>query len=65
MLSSRRAPAAQPSLPYDEEAYELRYRIECFINKIKHFRRVATRCEKTSLSFFSILCIAAAMIWLR
>jgi transposase len=50
---------------YDEEAYELRYRIECFINKIKHYRRVATRFEKTALSFFSMLCIAAAMIWLR
>jgi transposase len=50
---------------YDEAAYQLRYRIECFINKIKHYRRIATRFEKTALSFFSMLCLAAAMIWLR
>jgi transposase len=50
---------------FDKDTYRLRYRIECFINKIKHYRRVATRFEKTALSFFSMLCIAAAMIWLR
>jgi transposase len=50
---------------YDKTAYELRHRIECFINKIKHYRRIATRFDKTALSFFSLLCIAAAMIWLR
>lgn len=59
-LGSRTAEIA-----YDENAYGLRYRIECFINKIKHYRRVATRYEKTACSFFSMLCLAAAMIWLR
>jgi transposase len=59
-LASRTAEIA-----YDENAYGLRYRIECFINKIKHYRRIATRYEKTSCSFFSMLCLAAAMIWLR
>jgi len=52
-------------IAYDENAYGLRYRIECFINKIKHYRRIATRFEKTARSFFSMLCLAAAMIWLR
>jgi transposase len=54
-----------PELSYDEEAYKLRYRIECFINKIKHYRRIATRYEKTVLSFFSMLCLAEAMILMR
>jgi transposase len=53
------------ALHYDANAYGLRYRIECFINKIKHYRRIATRFEKTACSFFSLLCLAAAMIWLR
>jgi transposase len=53
------------TIPYDREAYKLRHRIECFINKIKHFRRIATRYDKTALSFFAMLCLAAAMIWLR
>jgi transposase len=52
-------------IAYDENAYGLRYRIECFINKIKHYRRIATRFEKTACCFFSMLCLASAMIWLR
>jgi transposase len=36
-----------------------------FINKIKHYRRIATRFEKTARNFFSMLVLAAAMIWLR
>lgn len=59
-LSSRTA-----EITYDKDAYGLRYRIECFINKIKHYRRVATRYEKTARNFLSMLGIAAAMIWLR
>jgi transposase len=34
-------------------------------NKIKHFRRIATRYEKTALSFASMLFLVGAMIWLR
>ena len=52
-------------IDYDKNAYGLRYRIECFINKIKHYRRVATRYEKTARNFLSMLALAAAMIWLR
>lgn len=59
-LSRRKAEIA-----YDENAYGLRHRIECFINKIKHYRRIATRFEKTASSFLSMLCLASAMIWLR
>jgi len=39
--------------------------IERFFNKIKHFRRIATRYEKTALSFASMLFLVGAMIWLR
>ena len=59
-LGSRTAEIA-----YDENAYGLRYLIECFINKIKHYRRVATRDEKTARNFLSMVSLAAAMIWLR
>ena len=50
---------------YDKHLYKERHLVECFINKIKHYRRIATRYEKTACSFFSMLCLAAAMIWLR
>lgn len=59
-LGSRKAEIA-----YDEDAYKLRYRIECFFNKIKHYRRVATRFEKLARNYHSMLYLAAAMIWLR
>jgi transposase len=50
---------------YDKELYKERHLVECFINKIKHFRRIATRYDKTATSFLSMLCLCAAMIWLR
>ena len=59
-LASRTAEIA-----YDENAYGLRYLIECFINKIKHYRRVATRFEKTAQNFLSMVTLAATMVWLR
>ena len=52
-------------IAYDASAYGLRYLIECFINKIKHYRRVATRYEKTARNFLSMVSLAGAMIWLR
>jgi len=52
-------------IAYDENAYGLRYLIECFFNKIKHYRRVATRYEKTARNFFSMVSLAAAIVWLR
>jgi transposase len=33
-------------------------------NRLKQFRRIATRHDKTATSFSSFLCIAAARIWL-
>jgi transposase len=59
-LSSRTA-----EIDYDRNAYGLRYRVECFINRIKHYRRVATRYEKTARNFLSMVSIAAAMVALR
>jgi transposase len=52
-------------IAYDKNAYGLRHLIECFINKIKHYRRVATRFEKLARNFLSMVNLAAAMIWLR
>ncbi|MFN3747028.1 MAG: IS5/IS1182 family transposase, partial [Hyphomicrobiaceae bacterium] len=34
-------------------------------NKLKHYRRIATRFEKLARNFHSMLYLAAAMIWLR
>ncbi len=52
-------------IPYDKHVYGERNLVERFFNKIKHFRRIATRYEKTALSFASMLFLVGAMIWLR
>jgi transposase len=53
------------AIPYDKDLYKERNLVEWFINKIKHYRRVATRYEKTVVSFAAVLFLAAAMIWLK
>jgi transposase len=49
----------------DWHLYKERHLVECFINKIKHFRRIATRYEKLAASYLSMLHIAGVLIWLR
>lgn len=53
------------TIPYDKDVYKERNLVERFFNKIKNFRRIATRYDKTALSFAAMLALAAAMIWLR
>jgi transposase len=48
----------------DFKTYKDRNRIERMFNRIKQFRRIATRYDKTRLSYESFLNLAAAMIWL-
>ena len=49
-------------LYYDQRRYKGRNRIERFFNKIKQFRRIATRYDKLARSFFAALCIVSAFI---
>ncbi len=51
--------------PFDEEQYEDRNKIERFFNRMKRYRRLATRYEKTVISFLAFWHIAAALDWLR
>lgn len=51
--------------PYDTELYKERNRIERFFNKLKHFRRVATRYDKLLANFMGFVKLAAIAIWLR
>lgn len=49
---------------YDAVLYRERNLIERLFNKLKHYRRLATRYEKTALSFLSFLNLIAAKLWL-
>ena len=58
-------PTRKRPIPYDFEAYKVRNLIERCFNKLKHFRRVATRYDRRALHFLSFVQIACAMIWMR
>ena len=58
--SNRKAPA-----DYDRHLYRERHLVECFINKIKHYRRIFSRFEKLDTRYLGFLHFTAALIWLR
>lgn len=51
--------------PLDKHHYAQRHLIECCFSKLKQFRRVATRFEKTARNFLAVVTIAAIVLWLR
>lgn len=50
---------------YDVELYKERNLVERFFNRIKHYRRIATRYEKSVRNYESFLHLASIMGWLR
>ena len=48
---------------FDKEAYRERNVIERAINRLKQFRRVATRYEKRAENYRAMLVIAAIVLW--
>ena len=50
---------------YDAHLYKERHLVECFINKIKHFRRIFSRFEKLASRYLSFLSFVGTLIWLR
>jgi transposase len=58
--SNRKVP-----IEYDREAYKRRNLIERCVNRLKQFRRIATRYEKTARAYLSMLCIASSLIWIK
>jgi transposase len=50
--------------PFNREIYRARNLIEWLINRLKHFRRVATRYEKLAENYRAMLTLAAIKIWL-
>jgi transposase len=48
---------------YDRELYKQRNLIEQALNKLKHWRRIATRYDRKSIYFLSALYLASAVTW--
>jgi putative transposase len=53
------------AIPHDAEVYRHRNRIERCFNRLKHFRRFATRYDRRAIHFAGFVHLAAAMMWLR
>jgi transposase len=50
---------------YDPHLYKERHLVECFINKIKWYRRIFARFDKLATRFLGFLAFVATLIWLR
>lgn len=69
------ASGAEPVIPpkrnaiepydYDILLYRERHLIECFIGKIKHFRRIFSRFDKLASRYLGFLHFTGTLIWLR
>ncbi len=69
------AQGAAPNIPdksnrkerhcFSKTLYKERNRIERFFNRIKHFRRIATRFEKLAQNYLAMIKLASIRIWMR
>jgi transposase len=49
---------------FDKAAYRQRNVVERLVNRLKQFRRIATRYEKRAVNYLAMLTIAAITLWL-
>lgn len=48
---------------FNKRLYKLRWRIESAFNRLKDFRRIATRYDKLARNYLASVCLAAALVW--
>jgi transposase len=58
----RRANFKQRGRFFPKRLYKLRARVEQSIGKLKRFKRVAMRCEKTDISYSAIISFACGLM---
>ena len=58
-------PSRARKYPLDKHLYAQRHLIECCFSKLKRFRRVATRYEKTARNYLAVVTLAATVLGLR
>jgi transposase len=60
-------PKANRKLPrkFDRHQYVARHLIENFFAKLKQFRAIATRYDKTARNFLAAVHLAASVIWIN
>jgi transposase len=50
--------------PFDKQIYKLRARVEQLINRLKQFRRIATRYEKRADNYLGMVTLGAILLYL-
>ena len=50
---------------YDRDLFKARHLIENFFARLKQYRAIATRYDKTARNFLAAIYLAAAVIWLN
>jgi transposase len=48
---------------FNKRFYKLRWRIESAFNRLKDFRRIATRYDKLARNYLASVCLTAALVW--
>src|SRR4029078_6709334 len=48
---------------FNKRLYKLRWRIESAFNRLKDFRRIATRYDKLARNYLASVCLTAALVW--
>ena len=61
----QRATGDKAKRPFDKWLYRERHLVECFINKIKHYRRIFSRYDKLAHRYLGFLQFVGSLIWLR
>lgn len=51
--------------PYDKDLYKVRHLMENFFARLKQYRAIATRYDKTARNFLAAIHLAAAVVWLN
>lgn len=74
-LEAVRAEGAEPVIPpksnrkhpqdCDYELYKERRHVECYIGKLKYFRRICSRFDKYAAHFLDFIHYAATLQWLK
>src|SRR5215472_12509515 len=48
---------------FNKRLYKLRWRIEAAFNRLKDYRRIATRYDRLGRNYLASVCLAAALVW--
>lgn len=48
---------------FSKRLYKMRWKIEAAFNRLKDFRRIATRYDRLARNYLASVCLTAAFVW--